>query len=669
MRSFTAAVAVMALGLAALGAGLLAPTVKAQDAAHPSFNIEEASISDIQSAIVAGSLTSTQVVIHYLKRIEAYNGPCVEEPDGPLGRIVPVRNAGQLNALGTLNLRPATRKAWGFDDRYARTHTDEADTNPALPDALEVAAAQDREFARTGKLVGPLHGVVIAVKDQFDTKDMRNTNGAIVAYANDRPPQDATVVARLREAGAIIIAKSNRGGYQSRSAIGGTVCNAYDTERTPRGSSAGSAVAVTANLVTCAIGEETGTSIRSPAGASSIVGLAPTQELISRAGMSGPGISVRYGPMCRTVEDTARVMSVLTGYDSKDPLTAFSVGRGPDRPYQDSLTGQDLRGVRIGVVREFMDPKLYGVRDEEIIGIIDTAVADLHKTGATIIDPGPGGALFDDCFRRYVPLSFGHLFTQQHPDLFPTDAQGRPVGNHIDTLIHLTLNPQDVPDTISIRAIGEVPATGDSAFWRGLYLKTRGDAAIRTEADLRASTQPITDPQFWASGVNISTQRPYGSVTGPSSVPAATEVNMADRIYQRYAFQQVVLACFADLGLDAVIYPTMNIPPLKLQAPEEPELNGRNQAHWTIFGRQGFPTLTVPAGFTQTVYDREPDPASADGTGTRLVGPVEARLPVGVDFATRPFAEPLLLRIAGAYEAVAPHRQPPADFRGLKQKK
>lgn len=140
---------------------------------------------------------------------------------------------------------------------------------------------------------------------------------------------------------------------------------------------------------------------------------------------------------------------------------------------------------------------------------------------------------------------------------------------------------------------------------------------------------------------------------------------MADRMLLRWAFQQVVLSCMADLNLDALVYPTNNIPPQKIQAPEEPAVNGRNQAHWTVFGQNGFPTISVPAGFTRQVYDRVPDATSPDGTGTRLVGPVPARLPVGVDFAARPFGEPTLVRIAPAFEKTARHREPPADFSGL----
>ena len=189
-----------------------------------------------------------------------------------------------------------------------------------MPDALEIAAEQDRRFAQTGRLVGPLHGVVMAIKDQYDTFDMRTTSGADAQYANDRPPDDATFVRRLRDAGAIILAKANLAEYAvdgARSSFGGTFCNPYDTEREPGMSSAGSASSVAANLVTCAIGEETVVSIRWPAAVNSLVGLAPTQELVSRDGMMGAGLNMRTGPICRNVADAAKILDVIAGYDSR----------------------------------------------------------------------------------------------------------------------------------------------------------------------------------------------------------------------------------------------------------------------------------------------------------------------------------------------------------------
>jgi len=651
-----------------------ASVVTVSGAGKAPFTIEEATIADIQKAILSKQVTTVDVVKLYLTRIKAYNGTCVDQPQGLLGPISAIAHAGQLNALGTLNLRPPSRKAWGFDDHKARSMTDAADNDPAQPDALETAAEQDQEFARTGNLVGPLQGVVVGIKDQYDTFDMRTTNGAEIAYANDRPPHDSTVVARLRKAGAIILAKANRGGYNSRSAFGGTVCNAYDTERTPRGSSSGSAVGVAANLLTCAIGEETGTSIRVPSSSSNVVGLSPTQELISRAGMNGPGVQVRQGPICRTVEDSAKMLAAVVGYDAKDPFTAFSIGRAPTQPYASFASGGRLDGVRIGVIREYMDVRLFSKRDEEVIGVVDRAVTDLRRTGATIVDPGAGGALLTACFQKYVPQAFGKLFTQQHPHLFPVDDRGKPATDHIATLVELAAHPERVPDGISIRDLGgAVQAIGDSAYWRELYLHDRNDSTIKTAREATAATTPIVDPVATASGASISTATPYGArartgnggggaIGGNGQEPR--ELNMAERLAQRFAFQQVILSCMADLSLDAFVYPTNNIPPQKIQAPEEPAVNGRNQAHWVIFGQQGFPAISVPGGFTKEVYDRVPEANSADGTGTRLVGPVAARLPVGVDFAARPFGEPMLLRIASAYERVTRHREPPAEFRG-----
>jgi amidase len=652
----------------ALGA-VVALSVKMGSAPQPSFHVEEASIADIQHALLAKRITAVDLVNLYLARIKAYNGTCVSQPNGLLGSITPIPHAGQLNALGTLNLRPTTRRAMGFDDHKARSMTDAKDDDPAMPDALEIAAEQDREFAHTGKLVGPLQGVVVGIKDQYDTFDMRTTNGADIAFANDRPPRDSTVVARLRQAGAIILAKANRGGYQGRSAFGGTVCNAYDTERTPRGSSAGSAAGVAANLLTCAIGEETGTSIRVPSSSSNVVGLSPTQELISRTGMNGPGLNVREGPICRTVEDAAKMLAAVVGYDAKDPLTAFSIGRTPAQPYPSYASSDRLDGVRVGVLREYMDVRLYSRRDEAVIEVVDKAVGDLRRTGATVVDPGVDGALFTDCFQKHVPQAFGKLFTRQHPDLFPVDANGKPTADHLAKLVEMTANPTLVPPGISIRDPGSVPAVGDSAYWRALYLHDRNDAKIKSAREATAATKPIIDPEFAASSANITTATPYGaSARGPRA--SATddpkeEIDMADRMLQRFAFQQVVISCMADLKLDALVYPTNNIPPEKIQAPEEPAVNGRNQAHWVVLGQNGFPAITVPAGFTTTIYDRVPDAASADRTGTRLVGPVSARLPVGVDFAARPFDEPTLIRIAAAYERLTKHREPPAEFRGL----
>jgi Asp-tRNA(Asn)/Glu-tRNA(Gln) amidotransferase A subunit family amidase len=617
------------------------------------FQIEEATIEGIQSAILRGDLTSTQVVQLYLKRIKAYDGPCVNQPEGILGPFTTIKHAGQLNALITMNLRPASRVALGLGARKARSMTDSADSNPDMPDALEVAAAQDASFKSTGKLVGPLHGVVFAVKDWYDTFDMRTTAGADVAYANDRPPRDATFITRMRDAGAIILAKANVGTGISRSPFGGVSCNPYDTERSAGTSSSGSGSSVGANLVTCAIAEETGGSILHPTKNNMVVGLAPTQELVSRNGMFDAGYNTRVGPICRTVQDAAKVLDVIAGYDPKDELTVFSVGRLPPSPYRSFANATRLDGIRIGVIREYMDRRLFNQADTESIDATERAIADLQRLGAVIVDPGPGGALLQKHIDKYAPSVLNKLFINRFPEAFPVD-DGKPSADHIASLVEMFLNPSLTPGGVTLRSLGAGQSVGESRYMLELYLKERGDATIKTVKDLIENSKPLTDTRP-DSGSNAR-----GGGGGPENNRDATTLDNANRWLTRFAVQQIVLQAMEEMHLDAMVCPTGNIPPYVLGQPLEPTLNGRGPSIWSFLGTQGFPELGVPAGFTTQVYDRVRD-ASAPG-GTRLVGPRPATLPLAVMFFARPFGEPTLFRIASAYERATHHRTPPPDF-------
>ncbi len=621
------------------------------------FQIEEATIENIQAAILRGEVTSTRLVQLYLNRIKAYNGTCVNQPDGilGLGPITPIKNARQLNALLTLNLRPAKREALGFDRRKARSMTDPADNDPAMPDALEVAAQQDTYFASTGKLIGSLHGVVFSIKDQYDTFDMRTTAGMDAAYANDRPPDDATFVKRLREAGAIILAKANLGEMgtpNSRSSFGGPFCNPYDTARTPGTSSGGSGSSVAANLVTCSIGEETGGSIHHPAKNNSIVGLAATQELVSRDGMIGAALNTRVGPLCRTVKDAARVLEVIAGYDPKDELTAFSIGRLPTEPYRSFANERALNGIRIGVIREHMDKKLFNEADVESIDVAERAVDDLRRLGATIVDPGPGGALFQSCIDRYAPLYRNRMFIEQFPNLFPVDSSGKPASDYISLLVDMFFDSSLVPAGPTIRSMGPASNSGQSKYMLSRYLKERGDANIKTIGDLINKSNFYRDVRPEAGFVDRK--------AALEDINRSATLDMANIFQDRFAYQQVVLQCMAEQNLDALVSPAGNIPAYILGAPIEPPLDGRTTSVWGLLGQQGIPTLSVPAGFTTHVFDRSRDTAAPGGS--RLVGPVPAKLPVGIMFFGRPFSEPTLFRIASAYEAATKHRIPPPDF-------
>jgi Asp-tRNA(Asn)/Glu-tRNA(Gln) amidotransferase A subunit family amidase len=400
------------------------------------------------------------------------------------------------------------------------------------------------------------------------------------------------------------------------------------------------------------------------------------------------GIQTRVGVVTRTVEDCARVLQVIAGYDPTDPLTAFASGRLPKEPYQTFAHPGSLKGVRIGVIREYMDKKLFTKADEESIDIVNQAIEDLKKLGATIVDPGEGGELFTKYIRALQPMLLGAAYAKQHPDLFPFDAEGKPVGDHIATLIDLVLDPSKAPGKFTLRDMtgvgiggrGRTRAAyeaspeagqmnnGEARFEYNLWLRQRGDANIKTLTDLYTKANWYSDPSFTNQKSTLMNS------------DKAVTLDMAARLHQRFMVQEVLLQAYADMNLDAVVYPTCNIPPKKLTAPNEPTVNGRGPICWAGPGlTQGFPVITVQAGFTTHVYDRMRDPnapppppgwSRSAGTGsptgdqepTILVGPIPAVLPVGIDISGRPFSEPTLLAIAGAFQDLTHHRRPPPEF-------
>src|SRR5215472_14357178 len=373
--------------------------------AAAAFHLEEATIPDVHRAIRAKEVTAVQLVNLYFKRIESYNGTCVKgEVDAATGlmygELTPIENAGQLNAYMTLNIRGK------------RSKTDSTDNDANMMDALEVARAQDAYFERTGKLVGPLHGIPFAVKDNYDTVDMRTTAGAAADYADDKPPKDATMVAKLRAAGAIILGKTNLDEYApagiGRSTLGGQTCNPYDTKRITGGSSAGSAAAVAANLAICALGTDTTGSVRYPSSLNALVGMVATQGLVSRAGIVPLTFSRdRGGPMCRTVEDTAALLEVVAGDDPRDAITAVAHGR-PPVVYSNHANRRSLAGKRLGVVRDFMIEAT--IADRENVRIGNDALADMKSLGATLVDPVDFGGAIAEIMTAYEPSFFTQTF-------------------------------------------------------------------------------------------------------------------------------------------------------------------------------------------------------------------------------------------------------------------
>src|SRR5262245_2180054 len=309
------------------------------------FHLEEATIDSVHNAYKSGRLTAHQLVQLYLNRIAAY------DKKGPA-----------LNAIITIN-----------------------------PKALEDADRLDAAFKQSGP-VGPLHGIPVILKDQFDAKGMPTTLGSIL-FEGYYPDRDSFVAEKLRKAGAVILGKTTLGelgGGDTHGSLFGSTRNPYALDRTVGGSSGGSGAALSANFATVAVGEEGFASIRRPSTWNSVVGMRPTAGLVSRGGMfdGWPEVNGSLGPMARTVTDLAKLLDVMVGYDPEDPLTARGVGHIPDT-YTRFLDRNGLKGARIGILREPMgqgsEPQ--SADFAKVTAVFDKAVAELKAAGANVVDP------------------------------------------------------------------------------------------------------------------------------------------------------------------------------------------------------------------------------------------------------------------------------------------
>lgn len=304
-----------------------------------SFDPFEKSIRELQKAMTSGKTSSAQLVQFYLDRIAAY------DQAGP-----------RVNAVLHIN-----------------------------PNAVADARVLDEERKRR-RLRGPLHGIPVLLKDNFDTKDMPTTGGAL-ALAGIVPKDDAFQVRRLREAGAVILGKVNLHelalGLTTVSSLGGQTLDPYDLTRAPGGSSGGSAVAATANFAAATLGTDTSGSIRIPSSHNNVVGLRPSLGLSSRTGIIPFGHTQDTGgPIARTVEDIALILDATAGYDAADPTTAASKGRIP-RTYTSSLKRDALKGARIGVLTEF-----FGTAPEDAVvgAVVRRAIDEMKALKATAVD-------------------------------------------------------------------------------------------------------------------------------------------------------------------------------------------------------------------------------------------------------------------------------------------
>ena len=491
------------------------------------FEFDEITIVDLQDAMKSGKHTARSVAEKYLARIDQI------DKQGPA-----------INSIIELN-----------------------------PDALAIADALDKERKDKG-VRGPLHGVPVLIKDNIDTADKMMTTAGSLALLGSRPSKDSAVAQKLREAGAVILGKTNlsewanirsdhsTSGWSGR---GGQTKNPYALDRNPCGSSSGSGAAVSANLCAAAIGTETNGSIVCPSSSNGLVGIKPTVGLVSRAGI----IPISHtqdgaGPMCRTVHDAAIVLGALTGIDDQDAATADSREHSYT-DYTQFLKADGLRGARIGVVR-----KTFGF-SEKVDKVMEEALDTMKKQGAILIDPAP-----IETAGKFGDSEFLVLLYELKADLNAYLAR-LGASAPVKTL-------QDIIDFNEKNREKEMPYFGQDTF-----LKAQEKGPLTTQEYLDALAK------------NRQLARKEG-------IDATMDKN----------------------NLDALIGPTGG-PAWLTDHINGDSFGGGSSGTAAV---AGYPNITVPAGFI-------------------------SGLPVGISFFGRAWSEPVLIRVAYAFEQATNVRKAP----------
>ena len=493
-------------------------------------NVTELTIAKIHAAYKKGKFTSQQLVAAYLDRINQFDK--------------------QINAISTIN-----------------------------PNALAIAKALDEEYKKT-KVLRPLHGIPIIVKDNINTKGLATTAGAL-ALKDFAPDADAFVIDKLVKAGAIIIAKSNMAEWaftpwHSFSSTHGATLNPYNLEHVPAGSSGGTGASIASNFATIGLGTDTGNSIRGPSSHCSLVGFRTTLGLISRADIVPLNLENDVvGPMCRSVEDATRVLEIMVGYDPNDPITKNSEGKTP-RNYTQFLQKNGLKGARIGVLREICEnlPAASGLSistgmaDPEVKALFEKSILDMKAMGAVIIDT------------LTIPD-----FSNLRKNLWCSNFRG-------DLEAYLAKYIKN--DTI--KTLEDIVRIGSKS----------KSAEARVKANL--------------------------TVQNPNCQDAYTSP-------QRIAFRKAIEDKMDELKLDAIIYPTWNNKPAKTNTYSDElkrvEYYGDNSQ--IIAPHTGQPAFTVPMGFTTGNL-----PAGLQFLGRMYAEPTLIRLVYGYEQGTKHRVPPMI---------------------------
>jgi amidase len=761
-----------------------------------SFRVEEATIDDLHRAIQSGETTCVAVVRQYIERVRAYNGvacmlvtadgarvpeatgavramaplrfptetvkasavlPDLDKYQGPplefgrmeatasdpsvqqqLGMIVGIPNAGQLNALATLNIRGERSVTCKGDfDRHPSLGPLPPAAPPIceyfrhFPDALERAAELDAEYGRNPDLEKlPMYGVVFSFKDPFDTKDMRSTGGGDAAYDIDFPARDHVLVEQLRNKGAIIFAKAvnteyngragdpggrnkpdkvlpSTLGYQ-RATWGGNAVNPYDTTRSASlGSSSGSGVSVSANLVMASLGEETRASCRGPSNHNAIALILPHKSML---GFDGGAIGAdiycdRSGIHARTLADCARILDALKDpvegyYDPRDPFTTVPRSSVLDTPYASHATASgapgELKGVRLGVIRESMTIPPGSRTEEPIVSAVTKEIKAIlgERLSATLVEssdprwtPDPDLAQMKTDFRtalaRLVPVFMPDLLFRLRADgqpvfpdfaaaIVPTEFMpGKVFGTGkmqpIDYCVEMAEGRIPPPSNLDLATVQHQEMAMAFRFHIPQYLTRRA-------ADWKAKgfSESLVDfsalnarSKFWGDDQRAAFKN-WEEVVDPRN-PHGSRQGVNERIMLRELLRRVDMMVILENKLDALVRLHTPWPPGLIGGAYQYDIVSNLRPESLSGPNAGLTEVLIPAGYVTTAYDPV-FKLSADGkryvsaasqTPTRIPEP---GLPFSLVFRAEPGKEDVLLRIASAYEAASRRRVPPPAF-------
>ena len=760
------------------------------------FQLEEATIEQLQAAIKAGQITLVEVVQRYIDRVKAYNGvasmlvtedggpvpesfgtvrageplrfptetvsarsllPDLDQYQGPpleygrmeptasnpdveqqFGMIAGIPNAGQVNALATLNLRgERSVTCAGEYDRHPSQGPLPPGAPPVcehfrrFPDALELAAELDAANGNSPDLEAmPMYGVVFSFKDPFDTRDMRSTGGGDAAYDIDFPARDHGLVAQLRNKGAIIFAKAvnteyngragNPGGrhrpdkvlpsvlgYQ-RSTWGGNPSNPYDTTRSASlGSSSGSALSVSANLVMASLGEETRASTRGPANHNSIALILPHKSLL---GFNGGAIGAdiycdRSGIHCRTLTDCAKVLDALKDpeegyYDPRDPFTTVPRSSQISTPYS-SHTHQaggagSLAGKRIGIIRESMVYPAGSITETPIVSAAAHEIKQVlgRHLGAALVessdplwqpdpDIGPMKTDFRRAIARLVPVFMPELLFRLRPDgqpVFPDFAKwivptefmpGKVFGvgtmQPIDYFVALADERVPAPANLDLPTIQQQELALAFRYHIPQYLSRRAAdwRELGFEETLVDFPSLNARSKFWGDDQRAAFKN-WEEVTDMRN-PLGGRQGVNERIMLRELLRRVDMMVILENHLDALVRLHTPYPPAKIGGANQHGRGGNLRSESQNGPNAGLTEVLVPAGYVTTVYDpvfklseyRTRYESVQSETPTELPAP---GLPFSLVFRAEPGKEDLLLEVASSYEAASRRRVPPPDF-------